>query len=65
MSDECIRQAPTSAFAHGDADITFRQTCIGKHAGKAEILDCNLCITAEIDFVFVAKDYVKSTAENS
>jgi len=38
MSDECIRQAPTSAFAHGDADITFRQTCIGKHAGEAEIL---------------------------
>jgi len=58
ISNECIRQALTSAFENSGLELTFRQACTAEKTGKVEFLDVNHCVTIEDDFGFVTKDFV-------
>jgi len=58
-----IRQVLTSAFADNDLELTFRKVCTADQTGEVEFLDVNHWITAEDDFGFVTKNFVKRTAE--
>jgi len=62
-SNESIRQALTSAFANSGLELTFRQACTADQKGEVEFLDVNHCITADDDFGFVTKYFIKPTAE--
>jgi len=63
VSNECIRQALTSAFENSGLKLTSRQACTAEKTGEVEFLDVNHCVTIEDDFIFVTKDFVKPTAE--
>ena len=63
LSNENIRQALTSEFANSSLELTFRQACTADQKGEVEFLDVNHCITTDVDFGFVTKDFVKPTAE--
>ena len=63
ISNERIRQALTSAFENRGLELTFRQACTAENTGEVEFLDVNHCVTTEVDFGFVTKDFVKPTAE--
>jgi len=62
-SNECIRQALTSAFTNSGLELMFHQACTANQKGEVEFLDVNHCITADDDFGFITKDFVKPTAE--
>ena len=63
ISNECIRQALTSAFENSGLELTFQQACTAEKTGEVEFLDVNHCVTIEDDFDFVTKDFVKPTVE--
>ena len=63
ISNECIRQALTSAFENSGLELMFRQACTAEKTGEVEFLDVNHCVTIKDDFGFVTKDFVKPTAE--
>jgi len=63
ISNERIRQALTSAFENSGLELTFRQACTAEETGEVEFLYVNHCVTIEVDFVFVTKDFLKPTAE--